>query len=76
MAPTQELIDAIYRGNVLRARAMSPEERLSEGFTLFATGCEVAKAGIRARYPLADEAEVLRILRERIALIKTLEDAR
>ncbi len=76
MAPTQELIDDIYRSKVLRARAMSPEERVSGGLGLFAMSCEISKAGIRAQHPDADEAEVLRILKDRLALSRRLEDAR
>jgi hypothetical protein len=35
MEPTKELVDALYREEVLRARAMRPEERMMEGPRLF-----------------------------------------
>ena len=76
MAPTQELIDEIYREKVLRARAMSPEEKLLDGPRLFEMGCEISKSGIRAQYPDADEAEVLRILKDRLKLARRLEEPR
>jgi Rv0078B-related antitoxin len=76
MAPTQELIDAIYRSKVLRARAMSPEEKVSDSLRLFEMGCEITKAGIRAQHPDADEVEVLRILKDRLALARRLEGPR
>jgi hypothetical protein len=74
MAPTQELIDDLYREKVLRARAMTPEERVREGFRLSAAAEEIARAGIRAQYPQADEAEILLILRRRMALARKLKD--
>lgn len=73
MEPTQELIDAIYRGKVEAARRMSPEEKLFAGAELFDYACEITKAGIRHQLPEADEEEVLRILRERLALAERLE---
>ena len=76
MAPTQELIDAIYRSKVLRARAMSPEEKMLDGPRLFEMACEITKSGIRRQHPNADEAEVQRILNDRLALARRLEEAR
>lgn len=76
MEPTQELIDEIYRSKVLRARAMSPEERMLDGPRLFEMGCEITRAGIRAQHPNADEAEVERILKDRLALARRLEGVR
>jgi len=76
MQPTQELIDAIYREKVLRARNTPPEQKLFAGARLFEMGCEITKAGIRAQHPNADEAEVLQILKDRLALARRLEDVR
>lgn len=73
MEPTQELIDAIYWEKVEAARRMSPEEKLFAGAELFDYACEITKAGIRHQFPDADEEEVLRILRERLALAERLE---
>ncbi len=73
MEPTQELIDAVYRDKVDAARRMSPEEKLFAGAELFDYACEITKAGIRHQFPDADEEEVQRILRERLALAERLQ---
>jgi len=73
MQPTQELIDAVYRDKVEAALRMSPEEKLFASAELFDYACEITKAGIRHQFPDADEDEVLRILRERVALAEQLE---
>ena len=74
MQPTKELIDELYRERVLRARAMSPQDKLLAGPRLFDFACRVTADGIRARFPEADEEEVQKILRERLALARRLEE--
>ena len=76
MEPTKELIDAIYRDRVLRARQTSPEAKLRAGAELFEWACQITMAGIRHQFPQADEAQVRQILRDRLALRKRLEAAR
>jgi len=49
-------------------RAMTGEERLAIALRLHDLACDIARAGIRAQHPGADEGEVNRLLRERIAL--------
>lgn len=73
MEPTKELIDAIYRERVLRARATPPEEKLADGPRLFDRACRIMKDGIRMQFPGADEEEVERILRHRLAIVEKLE---
>jgi hypothetical protein len=73
MPPTQELIDDIYRERVERARRMSPEAKLWAGIELFEYAAEITKAGIRNQFPDADEEQVLKIFRDRLALRKKLE---
>jgi len=51
---------------IKRAKVASIEEKLLDGPRLFATACEAARAGIRIHYPDADEAQVERLLWERI----------
>ena len=75
MGPTDELIDRLYRERVLWARAQPPAEKLWAGPRLFDCACRITMCGIRARHPQADEEEVLRILRQRLALARRLEDA-
>jgi hypothetical protein len=76
MEPTKELADAIYRENVLRARQMSPAEKLLAGPRLFARVCRIMVDGIRHQFPNADEQRVQEILAERLALLRRLEGAR
>jgi hypothetical protein len=73
MDPSPELIDEMYRQRVLAAKAMSPEEKLLAGPRLFALSCRIMADGIRDEYPDADETTVQKILRERLALIRRLE---
>ena len=44
------------------------EQRLAIALRLHELACDVARAGIRARHPDADDVEVERLLRARIAL--------
>ena len=73
MVPTKELIDELYREEILRARATPPEEKLLAGAALFDWACQVTLAGIRDQHPEADERRVQEILRERLALARRLE---
>ena len=75
MAPTQELIDALFRSKVLRARAMSPEERVGAGATLFEEMCERMAAGLRRENPTADDATIQGLLRLRLDRLRRLRDA-
>jgi hypothetical protein len=74
MNPSQMEIDALYRERVLAAKAMPPEEKLLAGPRLFDFSCRIMADGIRGEYPGADEAEVQKILCERLAFIRQLED--
>ena len=76
MKPTPELIDAIYREKVVRARGRPVSEKLLDGPRLFAMAVEWTKAGIRAQHPGADEERVLEILRQRLVLKRRLEEVR
>jgi len=71
--PTKELIDALYREEVLRARAMAPEEKLLAGARLFDMACRVVADGIRHQFPDADECHVQEILKQRLATARRLE---
>ena len=51
MEPTRELIDDIYRERVLRARAMSPEEKFLAGPRLFEMACRITMDGIGVSTP-------------------------
>lgn len=73
MEPTPELADDLFRERVLRARQMSPEEKLLEGPRLFDLCCRIMADGIRNAYPEADEQQVQEILAQRIELLRRLE---
>jgi Rv0078B-related antitoxin len=49
-------------------RSMSGEQRLKIALGLHELSCELAREGIRRQYPDAGEAEVERLLRQRLAL--------
>ncbi len=72
MEPIKELADAIYRERVLRARRTPIEQKISAGAELFEAACQVTCDGIRHQNPGIDEAEVQRILRDRLALARRL----
>lgn len=74
LEPTQELVDALYREEVLRARRMSPGEKLFAGAELFDMACQITLAGIRDQFPDADEEKALEILRERLKLVQRMEN--
>jgi hypothetical protein len=73
MEPDPELLDALYRQRVERARATPPEEKLLDGPRLFDRVCRIMRDGIRMQFPEADEEAVRRILLERLAIAEQLE---
>jgi hypothetical protein len=62
----QALATDIFRDKILRARRESPGEKFLDSLKLFDFACSWTEAGIRAQFPQADNAEVKRILRERL----------
>lgn len=76
MQPTQELIDEIYMDKARAARAASIEDRLWAGEELFRYAAGITMMGIRHQHPDADEAQVLEILKQRLALREQLERRR
>lgn len=73
--PSKQLIDELYRQQVLAARAMSPEDKLLAGARLFDRTCRIMSDGIRDEYPQADDARVREILVQRLALARRLEQS-
>jgi hypothetical protein len=74
MEPTPEVIDELFRERVLRARRTPPEEKLLDGPRLFDLCCRIMADGIRNEYPEADEQRVQELLRQRLALLRRLEE--
>jgi hypothetical protein len=51
-------------------RCMTGEQRLAIALELHELSCNVAREGIRHQKPKADEAEVERLLRKRLDLVR------
>ena len=73
MKPDDGLVDQLFREQVRRARAMSPEERFLAGPRLFERSCRIMADGIRHQHPQASEEEVQQILTAQLALLRRLE---
>ena len=55
---------------IQRYREMTGEQRLAIALDLHELSCDVAREGIRAQHPDADEKEVERLLRRRLELVR------
>jgi len=62
--------DALHE-QIERYRRMTGEQRLALALELHELSCNVAREGIRRQNPNANEAEVERLLRERLRLART-----
>jgi hypothetical protein len=71
--PSPGLVDALYREEIERARAMSPSDKLLEGPRLFARACRLMADGIRHQHPELDDAAVMVLLRVRLERLRALE---
>lgn len=74
MKPTKQLIDDLYREKVERARRMSVARRVEVGAELSDMGRQMIRETIHAQTPTASEEQIRRIMRERIALSRRLDD--
>ena len=72
MQPTKELIDQLYREEVLRARQMRVHEKLFAGPELFDMACGLMVAGIRRQFPDANEERIAQLLRQRLAIAQAM----
>jgi hypothetical protein len=66
-------MDDSTRRQIERARRMTPDERFREGLALCDRTFRLMQDGIRHQFPEATQAEVMRILRERLTKIRALE---
>jgi hypothetical protein len=69
-------MDDSFRQQVERARRMSGDQRFREGLALCDRAFRLMKDGIRHQFPQATPEEVMRILRERLAIIRAIEAKR
>ncbi|HHY86378.1 MAG TPA: hypothetical protein GYA07_12735 [Verrucomicrobia bacterium] len=54
-----------------RYRSMTGEQRLAIALELHEMACDVAREGIRRQHPDADAAEIERLLRRRLELVRS-----
>ena len=66
------MADALYREEVLRARAMPAGEKLLDGPRLFDRACRLMADGVRHRHPDLDEQAVLAKVVEQLDRLKAL----
>ena len=71
---TQQLIDELYRRELIEARRMSGEQKVLAGQQLFEAACRITLAGIRDQFPEASQERCFEILRERLRLKRKLEE--
>jgi len=62
--------EAALKMQIERYRKMTGEERLAIALRLHELACNVSREGIRQQHPNVNEAEVERLLRERIQLAR------
>jgi hypothetical protein len=74
MTPRQLSADDLYWEEVLEARKIPPERKLSLGLELHERVRALMLSGIQAQNPQADEQTIHRILRERLELARQLEN--
>ena len=72
MEPTIRVGD-FDREAIDEARRTPSEDKLREGLHLFDRTCRIMSDGIQHERPNADPEEVLRVLRERLRLARSLE---
>ena len=70
----QPLMDDIFREKVLRARRMTPAERVNGTFELFDMGVGLMRDGIRAQHSDWNEDQVSDEVRRRFARIRQVEE--
>jgi hypothetical protein len=74
MSVPQVSADDLYQEEVMEARLMSPERKLSLGLELFDRVRAMIVMGIRLEHPEADEQTIRRLVRERLDEAKRLEN--
>jgi hypothetical protein len=70
MEPTQELVDAIYRDRVQRARRRPLNQKVLSGAELFEEAYERMEAGILMQHPGLDAAGRLDLIQRRFERLR------
>jgi hypothetical protein len=68
-----KLAAELYLEEVMRARAMAPEDKLLEGPRLFDRACRIMADGIRHEYPDLDDEGVEALLCERLNRVSAID---
>lgn len=76
MSEFKPLIDQLYREEIARAREQTPAERFAGAFEITDFAFGIMESGIRAQHPDADDAEVLRIARKRLAICRAMDESK
>ncbi len=66
-------LDPLYRDDVLRARRLSPSDKLLEGPRLFDFSCRIMLDGLRDRSPHLSDAELQARLHLMLDTVRRLE---
>lgn len=67
------IMDDSTRRQIERARRMTGDERFREGLALCDRAFRLMQDGIRHQFPHSDGEEILRILRQRLSVVRALE---
>jgi hypothetical protein len=71
---TRQIAEALYAEEVARVRGMSPGDKLLEGARLFERACCLMLDGIRHQHPELDAPGAHRLLANRLARLRALEE--
>ena len=74
MNPHQPLMDQLYREEILRARAQTPQQRVRGIFEITDFALGIMRGGVRHQFPGASDEELLQRGRERMAIIRRVQD--
>jgi hypothetical protein len=74
--PAGVISGALYRERVLRARRAPPEERIMMGPLLFDYACATIMAWLHSENREATDCELRQLLRQRLALTRTIDEIR
>lgn len=72
----EKITDEDFWRQVERAKRMTPEERAQEGLDLFDRALVMMSAGIEMQFPNATPSEIAEIRRERLRVVRRLEEVR
>jgi hypothetical protein len=72
----QPLSEQLYREEILRARKLTPQQRLRATFEVTEFALRMMRDSIRHHHPDADAEEIVRLGRERISKVRRIDELR